>query len=158
MVPHRTSCLGDGGSSTDPQRTTFLASADIRLYSRSEYLWDVANRLLERPSRRFDWMVNQTCGFCQERPANHWWIPRHCKEKHYNSTTTGSWKKQQNTLAKSAVMEYSTYLANGWPIASGVIEGAVVILSKTVANFRAVESGGCWNLARYGRGWKRWLG
>lgn len=93
----------------------------------SEYLWDVANRLLgETHPERLDWMAHQTLrllsGQTQQVIADF----RHLAKE---STTTTTQREQ---LVKTAnyfernlpYMDYPTYLSNGWPIASGVIEGA----------------------------------
>ena len=93
----------------------------------SEYLWDVANCLLgEAHPDRLDWMAHQTLrmlsGQTQQVIADF----RHIAQK----SKTKSVQRQQ--LHKTAnyfernlpFMDYPTYLANGWPIASGVIEGA----------------------------------
>jgi hypothetical protein len=93
----------------------------------SEYLWDVANRLLgETHPDRLDWMADQTLrilsGQTQQIIADF----RHTAQKSKTKTT------QREQLNKTAnyfernlpFMDYPTYLANGWPIASGVIEGA----------------------------------
>jgi hypothetical protein len=93
----------------------------------SEYLWDVANRVLgENHPDRLDWMADHTLrilsGQTQQVIADF----RHLAQKSKTKTT------QREQLQKTAnyfernlpFMDYPTYLANGWPIASGVIEGA----------------------------------
>lgn len=93
----------------------------------SEYLWDVVNRLLgEKHPERLDWMANHTLrilsGETQQLIDEFLNIAK-------KSTTTAPQKEQLKKTAEYfkrnlPFMEYSTYLANGWPIASGVIEGA----------------------------------
>jgi hypothetical protein len=93
----------------------------------SEYLWDVANRLLgESHPDRLDWMAHQTLrmlsGQTQQVIADF----RHMAQK---SKTRAAQRQQLNKTANYfernlPFMDYPTYLANGWPIASGVIEGA----------------------------------
>jgi len=93
----------------------------------SEYLWDVANCLLgETHPDRLDWMARHTLlmlsGQTQQVIADFRLIAQQKKTK-------AALRKQ---LLKTAnyfehnlpFMDYTTYLANGWPIASGVIEGA----------------------------------
>ena len=93
----------------------------------SEYLWDVANCLLgEANPKRLDWMSHQTLrmlsGQTQQVIADF----RHLTQK---SKTKPAQRAQLNKTANYfernlPFMDYPTYLANGWPIASGVIEGA----------------------------------
>ncbi len=93
----------------------------------SEYLWDVANRLLgEAHPDRLDWMAHQTLrmlsGQTQQVIADF----RHMAQK---SKTKAALREQLNKTANYfernlPFMDYPAYLANGWPIASGVIEGA----------------------------------
>jgi len=93
----------------------------------SEYLWDVVNRLLgEKHPERLDWMANHTLrilsGETQQLIDEFLNIAK-------KSTTTAPQKEQLKKTAEYfkrnlPFMEYSTFLANGWPIASGVIEGA----------------------------------
>jgi hypothetical protein len=93
----------------------------------SEYLWDVANCLLgEANPDRLDWMSHQTLrmlsGQTQQVIADF----RHLAQK---SKTKPAQREQLNKTANYfernlPFMDYPTYLANGWPIASGVIEGA----------------------------------
>lgn len=93
----------------------------------SEYLWDVANCLLgETHPDRLDWMADQTLrilsGQTQQVIADF----RHMAQ---NDETKAALRTQLNKTANYfernlPFMDYPTYLANGWPIASGVIEGA----------------------------------
>jgi hypothetical protein len=93
----------------------------------SEYLWDVANCLLgETHPDRLDWMADQTLrmlsGQTQQVIADF----RHMAQ---NSETKAALREQLNKTANYfernlPFMDYPTYLTNGWPIASGVIEGA----------------------------------
>ena len=93
----------------------------------SEYLWAVANRLLgETHPDRLNWMAHQTLrmlsGQTQQIIADF----RHIAKK---SKTKSAQREQLNKTANYfernlPFMDYPTYLANGWPIASGVIEGA----------------------------------
>lgn len=92
-----------------------------------EYLWDVANSLLgETDLQRTEWMIAHTrqmlCGQTEQLIADFRQLAQ--------ATQTSSAQREQ--LLKAAnyfernlpYMDYPTYLAQGWPIASGVIEGA----------------------------------
>jgi hypothetical protein len=93
----------------------------------NEYLWDAANALLgEDDPQRLSWMVRHTRQMLSgETPAI---IEEFRTLAAQPATTT----KQREQLEKTAnyfernlpYMDYATYLARGWPIASGVIEGA----------------------------------
>ncbi|MBF0412870.1 MAG: ISKra4 family transposase [Desulfamplus sp.] len=93
----------------------------------SEYLWDVANRLLgEKSAERLDWMAKQTLRILSGETQQ---LIDEFLEIAKKSTTTALQKEQLKKTAEYfkrnlPFMDYSTYLANGWPIASGVIEGA----------------------------------
>lgn len=93
----------------------------------NEYLWKVANSLLgENDERRTEWVKKQTelmlSGNTQQ-------VIDDFRSRAKKKTRT---KKQVEKLEKTAnyfernleYMAYDTYLVNGWPIASGVIEGA----------------------------------
>lgn len=92
-----------------------------------EYLWDVVNVLLgEQHPQRLDWMADYTLkilsGQTQQVITS---FQTMAQDKHYTAT-------QRAQLAKTAAyfqrnlpyMAYDLYLKRGWPIASGVIEGA----------------------------------
>ncbi len=119
----------------------------------NEYLWKVANSLLgESNERRTKWVKKQTAlmlsGKTQEIVAD---FRARAKKK----TRT---KKQVEKLDKTAnyfernlkYMAYDTYLANGWPIASGVIEGACRHFVKDRFELSGMrwEQGGAENLLR----------
>ena len=93
----------------------------------SEYLWDVANRLLgETHPDHLDWMADQTLrilsGQTQQVIADFRHMAQKTKTK---STQREQLNKTANYFERNLpFMDYPTYLANGWPIASGVIEGA----------------------------------
>lgn len=93
----------------------------------NEYLWKVANSLWgEGDDRRTQWVMKQT----------QLMLSGHTKQIIANFRTQAdqpkTTKAQVKKLTKTAnyfernlkYMAYETYLANGWPIASGVIEGA----------------------------------
>jgi hypothetical protein len=92
-----------------------------------EYLWDVATALLgEQHPHRLEWMAEYTLkilsGQTQQVIAS---FQHMAQDKQYTTL-------QRTQLAKTATyfqrnlpyMAYDTYLKQGWPIASGVIEGA----------------------------------
>ncbi len=93
----------------------------------NEYLWDVANVLLgEDDPQRLPWMIahtrqllsGATCAVLAEFRAR--------------AAEAATSAKQRKQLEKTAnyfernlpFMDYAAYLAQGWPIASGAIEGA----------------------------------
>jgi hypothetical protein len=93
----------------------------------NEYLWDVANTLLgETNEQRLPWMVEHTTQLLTGQVVQLIDEFRECAQA---PQTTAAQRKQ---LLKTAgyfernqpYMEYHLYLAHGWPIASGVIEGA----------------------------------
>jgi hypothetical protein len=93
----------------------------------NEYLWKVANSLLgENDERRTKWVKKQTELMLSGKTRQ---VIENFRDRAKKKTRT---KKQVEKLEKTAnyfernlkYMAYDTYLANGWPIASGVIEGA----------------------------------
>jgi hypothetical protein len=92
-----------------------------------EYLWKVANCLWgEGNEQRLQWVIKQTQLMLSGQTEQ---IIDDFRSRAQKQRTT---KKQSEELNKTAnyfarnlkYMAYDTYLANGWPIASGVIEGA----------------------------------
>lgn len=93
----------------------------------NEYLWKVANSLLgEDNKRRTKWVTKQTLLMLSGKTIQ---IIGDFRSRAEKPSRT---KKQVEKLTQTAdyfernlpYMAYDTYLANGWPIASGVIEGA----------------------------------
>jgi len=93
----------------------------------NEYLWKVANSLLgEDNKQRTKWVRKQTMLMLSGKTTQ---IIDDFRTRAEKPSRT---KKQVEKLSKTAnyfernlpYMAYDTYLANGWPIASGVIEGA----------------------------------
>lgn len=92
-----------------------------------EYLWDVANALLgEQNPQRLEWMAQYTLKILSSQTKSVIaTFQQMAQDKQYTA-------KQRTQLAKTATyfqrnlpyMDYNTYLKRGWPIASGVIEGA----------------------------------
>jgi hypothetical protein len=112
-----------------------------------EYLWKVANRLLgEANDQRFEWMAQQTLRMLSGETKQ---MISDFRQLAQDPMTT---KTQQEQLLKTAdyfernlpYMDYPTYLAKGWPIASGVIEGACRHLVKDrceLSGMRWLQSG-----------------
>jgi len=93
----------------------------------NEYLWKVANSLLgENDERRTKWVRKQTELMLSGKTRQ---VIDNFRSRAKKETRT---KKQVEKLEKTAdyfernleYMAYDAYLVNGWPIASGVIEGA----------------------------------
>lgn len=93
----------------------------------NEYLWDVANALFgEDDQKRLPWMHQHTRQVLSGETRT---VIEEFSTLAAEPTTTA---RQREQLHKTAhyfernlqYMDYATYLAHGWPIASGVIEGA----------------------------------
>ena len=93
----------------------------------SEYLWDVVNRLLgETHPDRLDWMAHHTLRMLSGQTQQ---VIADFRLLAHKRKTKAAQREQLNKTANYfernlPFMDYPTYLANGWPIASGVIEGA----------------------------------
>jgi hypothetical protein len=93
----------------------------------NEYLWDVANALLgETAAQRTDWMIAHTrLLLTGQTPALIAELRACAAAPDCATKTREQLEKTANYFARNLpFMEYATYLTNGWPIASGVIEGA----------------------------------
>lgn len=91
-----------------------------------EHLWSTANVLYgEGNEQRLAWVTEQTWLLLSNRAAQ---LITHLRD--LAATSNRAYKqKQLNKLAhylekNEAFIQYATYLERGWPIASGVIEGA----------------------------------
>ena len=93
----------------------------------NEYLWKVANALFgETNDQRFGWMKSHTLQLLSGQTK------QLIAEFRALATQPKTSKRKRAQLIKTAnyfernlpFMDYPTYLSNGWPIASGVIEGA----------------------------------
>jgi hypothetical protein len=93
----------------------------------NEYLWKVANSLLgENNEQRTEWVAKRTLQMLSDETQQ---IIAEFRSRAQDEQCTAA---QREKLVKTAnyfernlpYMDYSTYLAKGWPIASGVIEGA----------------------------------
>jgi hypothetical protein len=93
----------------------------------NEYLWDVANSLLgEASQQRLEWVKSRTLqilsGQTEQVIAELRQIAKHKKTKAAQRTQL---HKTANYFERNLpYMDYQTYLAKGYPIASGAIEGA----------------------------------
>jgi hypothetical protein len=93
----------------------------------NEYLWDVANKLLgETNEQRFEWMSAQTLRMLSGETEQ---LIADFRQLAQDPQTTATQREQLTQTANYfernlPYMDYPAYLANGWPIASGVIEGA----------------------------------
>lgn len=129
-----------------------------------EYLWKVANSLLgDTNPQRDSWMQKQTLLLLTSHTKT---IVADFRQQVQTSNLSS---KQAEILTKTAnyfkrnlpYMDYATYLQKGWPIASGVIEGACRHLVKdrmelsgmrwqldsaeTLLNLRAVAENDDWD-------------
>jgi hypothetical protein len=93
----------------------------------NEYLWKVANSLLgENNEQRTEWVANRTLqmlsGETKRIIAE---FRSQAQEKSCTSAQREKLTKTANYFERNLpYMDYPTYLRKGWPIASGVIEGA----------------------------------
>jgi hypothetical protein len=93
----------------------------------NEYLWDVANALLgENDAQRTDWMVSHTRQLLTGQTQA---VIDEFRERAADPATQTKLRAQLEKTANYfernlPFMDYAAYLAHGWPIASGVIEGA----------------------------------
>lgn len=93
----------------------------------NEYLWDVANALFgESDDQRFQWMKARTLqllsGQTKQLIAE---LRALAKQPKLRKNKRTQLVKTANYFERNLpFMDYSTYLSNGWTIASGVIEGA----------------------------------
>ena len=98
-----------------------------------EKLWDVANSLYgETAPKRAPWVESQSLDLLYGR------VPQVITELRRLASLAETTATQRTVLTQvanycernSAYMHYDQYLADGWPIASGVIEGACRHLVK----------------------------
>jgi len=126
------------------QFPTFTLVLD--LIHATEYLWKAANALLgETTPRRTAGVKARTLHLVRSQGAGVVADLRHL------TTTSGRARRTRTVLTKVAAylernapyMDYAAYLAHGWPIATGVIEGACRHLVKD----RCELSGMRWTIA-----------
>ena len=93
----------------------------------SEYLWKVVNPLLgETSSERIPWMAQKTLLMLSGKTAQLITEFRlMATADHVSANLLDQLNRTANYFERNLpYMDYPTYLAKGWPIASGVIEGA----------------------------------
>jgi hypothetical protein len=93
----------------------------------NEYLWKVANALFrETDERRFEWMKQHTLQLLSGKTKRLIAEFRSlAKQPKTRKTARAHLLATANYFERNLpFMDYPTYLAHGWPIASGVIEGA----------------------------------
>jgi hypothetical protein len=93
----------------------------------NEYLWAVANSLLgETSEQRLEWVKSRTLQILSGQTEQ---VIAEFRQIAENKKTKAAQRKQLHKTANYfernlPYMDYQTYLANGYPIASGAIEGA----------------------------------
>jgi len=146
-IAHRVALTDGSQALQDRVRTRFPdAPLILDLIHATEYLWDAANALLgEEHPWRTPWVKAPTLTLLQGRVA----------DVVDDLTTLADAPERTPTHAKvlrgvaaclarnAPSMDYAAYLARGWPIATGVIEGACRHLVKD----RLERSGMRWTLA-----------
>ena len=121
--------LCDGCEALQSRITSQFADFTLTLdfIHADEYLWKVANRLLgETNDQRFEWIAQRTLQMLSGETEQ---IIRDFRQLAQVPKTTQAQHEQLNRTANYfernlPYMDYPTYLSKGWPIASGVIEGA----------------------------------
>jgi hypothetical protein len=127
--------LCDGCSSLQVRLTKYFPDfiQILDFIHANEYLWKVANALFaETDERRFEWMKQHTLqllsGKVKQLIAEFRRLakqPKTRKAKRTQLLATANYFERNLPF-----MDYPTYLSHGWPIASGVIEGACRHLVK----------------------------
>jgi hypothetical protein len=121
--------LCDGCEALQLRLATYLPGFTILLdfIHASEYLWDVANVLLgETNPQRIPWMAEKTLLMLSGKTDQLITDFRcQCQAAETSTAQRKQLEKTANYFERNLpYMDYPTYLAKGWPIASGVIEGA----------------------------------
>lgn len=126
-------CDGCEALQTHLQRTFPDFTLVLDFIHANEYLWQVATALWgEASSVRLPWMQQQTLRLLSGQAAD---LIQDCRHRAQAASPATLVHKQLLTTAayferNLPYMDYPTYLAHGWPIASGVIEGACRHLVK----------------------------
>jgi hypothetical protein len=92
-----------------------------------EYLWDVTNALLgEKNPQQCAWMAEYTLKILSSQTEQVIaTFQQMAQDKQYTAKQRTQLEKTANYFQRNLpYMDYDTYLKRGWPIASGVIEGA----------------------------------
>jgi len=133
-IAHRVA-LTDGSQALQERVRRHLPAYTLvlDLIHATEYLWKAANALLgETNARRTAWVKARTLQLLRSQNAAVVADLRHLAQ------ATGRARRARTVLTKVAAylernapyMDYAAYLARGWPIATGVIEGACRHLVK----------------------------
>jgi len=143
-IQHRVA-LTDGDEAlqrrVDDRLSTFNLTLDI--IHASEYLWDAANALLgETNPDRTTWVGEHLLHILSGRTAD---VIHTLESRTRDSSLSSSQREALNTTIgyyrrNSPYMHYDQYLAQGWPIGTGVAEGACGHLVKD----RMEQSGMRW--------------
>src|SRR5262249_24435641 len=127
--------LTDGAEPLQQQMTSHLAHYTLVLdiIHASEYLWTTANALLgERHAGRTAWVRRQLEQLLSGQTQ--WVIAVLSQELRHQERTEAQRKVLETTIGyyqrNQAYMRYDQYLARGWPIGTGVVEGACGHLVK----------------------------
>jgi hypothetical protein len=158
--------LTDGSEALQGQMQAHFASATLVLdiIHATEYLWDAATGVLgENSPDRVAWLRPRLLGLLEGRTSavidglerEKTTEPRTASQCHALERTIGYYRRNQ------AYMHYDQYLAKGWPIGTGAVEGACAHLVKdrmeqagmrwrvdgaqVVLDLRAVRLNGDWD-------------
>jgi hypothetical protein len=145
-IRHRVA-LTDGDDALQRQVDTRLPAFSLVLdiIHASEYLWDAANALLgETHSDRTAWVKKHLGHILAGRTAE---VIHTLERQVQDPTLSAAQRKALNTTIgyyqrNLPYMRYDQYLAQGWPIGTGVVEGACGHLVKD----RMEQSGMRWTL------------
>lgn len=127
--------LCDGCQSLQARLTKYFSDFTqiLDFIHANEYLWKVANTLFrETDERRVAWMKHHTLQLLSGKTKQLIVEFRKlAKQPQTRKSTRAQLLVTANYFERNLpYMDYSTYLAHGWPIASGVIEGACRHLVK----------------------------
>jgi hypothetical protein len=145
-IQHRVA-LTDGAKPLQSQVQNRLSRFTLVLdiIHASEYLWDAANALLgEKHPHRTSWVKEQLLLILSNRTAQ---VIQTLEHHAQNSSLSTAQRQVLNTTIgyyrrNLSYMRYGSYLAQGWPIGTGVVEGACGHLVKD----RMERSGMRWTL------------
>jgi hypothetical protein len=145
-IAHRVALTDGSPALQDRVRARFPdAPLILDLIHATEYLWDAANALLgEEHPWRTPWVKAHTLSLLHSRVADVVdALAALATEPERTATQTKTFRAVAAYLARNApYMDYVAYLAQGWPIATGVIEGACRHLVKD----RCERSGMRWTI------------
>lgn len=127
-IQHRVA-LTDGAEALQTRVLDYLPAFTLILdfIHANEYLWKVGNCLFsEKDAKRQVWVEERTLQILSSQTEQ---LILELRTLAHAADTSQTQQEQLDKTANYfdrnlAYMDYSRYLANGWPIASGVIEGA----------------------------------